>query len=813
MATKTFDELKQLAIQIRDEKTNKQNTANRVGTAMLEGINKLEQDYYDKTAADKELKKRDDKLIELETVPLNDLISNQQTLNLNIGEKDELFILSVLSNRYINKDGVISETSASLWCSDYIQLDDGYIYMIEALGGNSNNPSLVLYDKNKKAIGLYYLSTLTINGESLNAKPFILIKMGKAEYAAFNLRSSDSSAVKKYNFKKTEVKNSAKDISFNDGSNPDINADNVQEAVTNTFKFSQKTVSYININDLFGNPTEGYYTLETAIKKIVSPYNKLGTRIVYRTGETSWECAQYIGTSASTSESYLYNKNNWKIELESDYSLIFENTGSTEYDRRKNTRIKIPRNNRKTGVTISYYDTINNHLVKEYYIGSNTADSQFLLDGNWRRTSYLSENIYLTKNALWGNVLGEKEADFSVEYIKAFISIQEGGTFGTVVNNSGYDISDYIEFEDGYVYEIESLSAAGNSNIATLAVFDKDKFCLLPMSFTQDMTGKKFYITKVGSEKYFAFSGKSVVNKYKISNLNVDNFWSGKRLLAIGDSLTAVTPVKDSWQGKVGELLGMNVRTHAKGGIGILTMVDGDGSGMPPEGSYDPDTNTGGPLYALSKEDVKDVDIIAMMGFYNERYSSWGNETDIYPSQSTFCGKLNYAIKRVYEELTKANNMQCKIVIISAHKYGKYSYNDKSAYDDGEALFEATRKVANYNSLPLIDLMHNGGINKYNWNIYQNSSTPYNSNYLPNDGVNDGTNKPFDDLLSAPLASENNGKYITIVDEDGCYQSVDGEWVKKSNSAIWNADQLHLKKDGYHKIAGIIAGDIKKIMY
>lgn len=49
MATKTFEELKKLAIQIRDEKTNKQNTATRVGTAMLEHINKLEQDYYDKT--------------------------------------------------------------------------------------------------------------------------------------------------------------------------------------------------------------------------------------------------------------------------------------------------------------------------------------------------------------------------------------------------------------------------------------------------------------------------------------------------------------------------------------------------------------------------------------------------------------------------------------------------------------------------------------------------------------------------------------------------------------------------------------------
>lgn len=65
MATKTFEELKQLAIQIRDEKTNKQNTATRVGTAMLEHINKLEQDYYDKTQTDEELKERDDKLTEL----------------------------------------------------------------------------------------------------------------------------------------------------------------------------------------------------------------------------------------------------------------------------------------------------------------------------------------------------------------------------------------------------------------------------------------------------------------------------------------------------------------------------------------------------------------------------------------------------------------------------------------------------------------------------------------------------------------------------------------------------------------------------
>lgn len=74
MATKTFEELRQLAIQIRDEKTNKQNTATRVGTAMLEHINKLEQDYYDKTKTDEELKERDDKLTELERDTVNNTV-------------------------------------------------------------------------------------------------------------------------------------------------------------------------------------------------------------------------------------------------------------------------------------------------------------------------------------------------------------------------------------------------------------------------------------------------------------------------------------------------------------------------------------------------------------------------------------------------------------------------------------------------------------------------------------------------------------------------------------------------------------------
>ena len=69
MATKTFEELKQMAIQIRDEKTNKQNTATRIGTQMLEHLNKLEQDFLDKDTTE-------GKFSELDSLLLNQTFNN-----------------------------------------------------------------------------------------------------------------------------------------------------------------------------------------------------------------------------------------------------------------------------------------------------------------------------------------------------------------------------------------------------------------------------------------------------------------------------------------------------------------------------------------------------------------------------------------------------------------------------------------------------------------------------------------------------------------------------------------------------------------
>lgn len=69
--------------------------------------------------------------------------------------------------------------------------------------------------------------------------------------------------------------------------------------------------------------------------------------------------------------------------------------------------------------------------------------------------------------------------------------------------------------------------------------------------------------------------------------------WKGKKALVIGDSITAA----GKWQKKLEELLGMNVATHAKGGIGILRMTDGD-NGL--DGTYNAETDKNGVLRPLT---------------------------------------------------------------------------------------------------------------------------------------------------------------------------------------------------------------------
>ncbi len=317
-------------------------------------------------------------------------------------------------------------------------------------------------------------------------------------------------------------------------------------------------------------------------------------------------------------------------------------------------------------------------------------------------------------------------------------------------------------------------------------------------TFVQRATYSSGIMTVPSGAKYLlisinpSVSGTTFVKAYQSISM-----WSGKKMLAIGDSMTE-NNIYQRWQDYAGQLLDMDVTTHAKGGIGVISMVDGDGAGFP----------------ALTTDDVADKDLVILMGLYNERdyaRNNPGTISDMYPTQNSFLGRLNYAIDKIFTLLTTAGNLSCRVVLVGAHKYGKNSYTDRDSYTDENKISSLAKLVADEQSLHFVNLNNDAGINKYNWDVFSASTTSYNPNYIPADGINDGTNKPFASLSVAPPASDNNGKYITITDESGCYLSNGTSWVANSAAAIWNADQFHLGDNGFRRVGGIVAGEINNI--
>lgn len=150
MATKTFEELKQLAVQIRDEKTNKQNTATRIGTQMLEHLNKLEQDYYDKTATDEELKQRDEKLTELSSKKIGNILP----FGGEFYDEGEVTIIRNEENGYD-----INISNLQVFRADTLQYEN---YSSFSANINSERFAIVVdYSFNTKTFGNIYIASLS----------------------------------------------------------------------------------------------------------------------------------------------------------------------------------------------------------------------------------------------------------------------------------------------------------------------------------------------------------------------------------------------------------------------------------------------------------------------------------------------------------------------------------------------------------------------------------------------------------------------------------------------------------------------------
>lgn len=227
----------------------------------------------------------------------------------------------------------------------------------------------------------------------------------------------------------------------------------------------------------------------------------------------------------------------------------------------------------------------------------------------------------------------------------------------------------------------------------------------------------------------FGFSAEDIALNIVANKLGT--YWYGKNALVIGDSITAA----GIWQKKLVELLGMSVKTHAYGGLGMLQCVTGSND-------WDKESETGA-LAPLKISDVYDKDLIVYFAGYNNRGLPDGEIGDCYAidgsGQSTIAGNLQFVLNWIYEKLqggtedgaTYEPNLTCRVIVVTPHCAGKYSYIDADGYEEWPAgsgrtmrtLAQIMEDVANYNNVPCYNAWKNSGINRYTWNVYASSST------------------------------------------------------------------------------------------
>ena len=115
-----------------------------------------------------------------------------------------------------------------------------------------------------------------------------------------------------------------------------------------------------------------------------------------------------------------------------------------------------------------------------------------------------------------------------------------------------------------------------------------------------------------------------------------------------------------------------------------------------------------------------------------------------------------------------------------------------------ETLANTIVAVGNHNNIPVCDLWHNSGINKFTWNVYGNSPNPVNTQYSPYKLDSSGN----------PTSTTR----IRYVKGQSYYQVHDGVVVLEEYTGSapfpYNGDQLHCSSDGYAQIGECIVGAV-----
>ena len=291
----------------------------------------------------------------------------------------------------------------------------------------------------------------------------------------------------------------------------------------------------------------------------------------------------------------------------------------------------------------------------------------------------------------------------------------------------------------------------------------------------------------------------------------MSNFWKNKNVLFIGDSITA----SKEYPKVIEESLGINVFYHCKSGADIVSMVDGE-RGL--SGIYNELSDFEGILRPLTADSVRNMDLIVFFGGYNNiLYGGYngnncfpGNPGDLYnpdgTGQDTLAGIMQYAIERIYEELARAKNTTCRILIVTVDCAGKNKWinvdgcseiepNSGKSYKNYACVQKA---VAEINLIPCCDLFHTSGINKHTWCCFGAESESFDPHY---------TMYPLNEageILSNEFIKYEHGKYYYQIRNNGVILEQYNEHVPYP----YNRDQLHKSSAGYQRIGEVILGAI-----
>ena len=376
MATKTFEELKQLAIQIRDEKANKQNTATRIGTQMIEHLNKLEEEYYNKENIDEQKAETDNKFSELD----------QKCSSIALIDYDK-------GSQYLKNFASKREARESI----DVALRKKGLRIKYLLNNVLNDETFGDYSLDKLGEGWFIESNWTDNTRLAYANAYIRLQDYDKPYA--NLKSFQSkkeardSAPRILGIGITYILNNSVIREFYIGNN---NGETYWSDDNNWIDEVDMQAGYTSCYSITeaNNPNliKNFTTKNDARSEVKSAYRKKGLRILYSLNGSIQE-----ETFGNYSLSEWLNNDSWtdntrEFSINGVIRLTSKDSSPQTlavFSTRQEARDAVETKYKMQGCTISYFQgsTSDKRFVKETFCGTNTQN--WLDDSLWKETDTL----------------------------------------------------------------------------------------------------------------------------------------------------------------------------------------------------------------------------------------------------------------------------------------------------------------------------------------------------------------------------------------------------------------------------------------